>query len=125
LPVFENTQLGMATGWALDGGTPICLFPRWDFLMCAMDQLVNHLDKLPMYSAGRWKPRVIIRVGVGAQEPLFPGHQHIGDYTQAMRHVLHTIDVFPLHEPHEICERYQAALVSPRSTILVEYASKY
>ena len=32
LPVAEEMQMGMATGLALNGNIPICIFPRWNFL---------------------------------------------------------------------------------------------
>ena len=46
LPVFEEVQLGLSTGLALNGFIPITCFPRFDFLILAMNQLVNHLDKM-------------------------------------------------------------------------------
>ena len=45
LPVFEDVQMGMSLGMALDGMVPITCYPRFDFLICATNQLVNHLDK--------------------------------------------------------------------------------
>ena len=47
VPVFEDTQLGMSIGMALTGQRIISIFPRWNFLLCATNQLVSHLDKLP------------------------------------------------------------------------------
>ena len=52
VPVFEDAQLGMCTGLSLIGFVPICIFPRMDFLICAMNQLVNHLDKIEEMSMG-------------------------------------------------------------------------
>ena len=49
LPVFEEVQLGLSTGLALNGFIPITCFPRFDFLILAMNQLVNHLDKMRHY----------------------------------------------------------------------------
>ena len=46
VPVFEEVQMGMSTGMAMDGLVPISCFPRFDFLMRCMDSLVNHLDKM-------------------------------------------------------------------------------
>ena len=66
LPVFEEVQLGMSTGLALNGFIPItCL--RLDFLILAMNQLVNHLDKIRTLSNNSFKPRVIIRTSVGSK----------------------------------------------------------
>src|SRR4030042_3337722 len=65
LPVAEEMQMGMSIGLALEGYIPVSMFPRMDFIMCCMNQLVNHLDKIEEMSAGRFKPKVIIRTSVG------------------------------------------------------------
>ena len=44
LPVAEEMQMGMTLGLALDGNIPISIFQRWNFLLLAMNQLINHLD---------------------------------------------------------------------------------
>jgi len=49
-PVAEDLQMGAALGMALEGALPVCIFPRWNFMICATNQLLNHLDKLPIYS---------------------------------------------------------------------------
>ena len=61
LPVFEDVQMGLSTGLALQGFIPITCYPRFDFLILAMNQLVNHLDKIRHMSFNEFKPRVIIR----------------------------------------------------------------
>ena len=38
--------MGMSIGLALNGYIPITCFPRFDFLILAFNQLVNHLDKI-------------------------------------------------------------------------------
>ena len=35
LPVFEDTQMGMSLGLALNGFKVISIYPRWNFLICA------------------------------------------------------------------------------------------
>ena len=77
VPVFEDTQLGMSIGMSLTGKRVISIFPRWNFLLCATNQLVNHLDKLPIMSEGKITPSIIIRTAVGSERPLFPGHPRI------------------------------------------------
>ena len=59
LPVFEDTQMGMSIGLAISGYLPVSLFPRMDFLICAMNQLVNQLDKINLLSEGRFNPKVL------------------------------------------------------------------
>ena len=88
LPVAEEMQMGMSIGMALIGKTVISIYPRFDFLLLAVNQLVNHLDKLDEFTHGQFKAKVIVRVGVGATKPLYPGVQHCGDYTEAFKKML-------------------------------------
>ena len=69
-PVFEEVQMGMSTGMAMDGLVPISCFPRFDFLMRCMDSLVNHLDKMQVMTENTFKPKVIIRTSIGSTNPL-------------------------------------------------------
>ena len=46
LPVAEEMQMGMAIGFAINGSVPITIYPRWNFLLLAANQLINHLDKI-------------------------------------------------------------------------------
>ena len=45
LPVDEEMQMGITNGLAVSGYTPISIYPRWNFLLLAANQIVNHLDK--------------------------------------------------------------------------------
>jgi pyruvate/2-oxoglutarate/acetoin dehydrogenase E1 component len=101
--VAENMQAGLAIGLSLAGKIPVCIFPRMDFLLCALDQIVNHLDNYPDL-------RVIIRTCVGSKTPLDPGPQHSGDYTEALRHMLKNLGVVDLLYPDQIFRAYQMAL---------------
>lgn len=125
LPVAEDMQLGMAIGMSLNGYIPICIYPRWNFLLLAMNQLVLHLDKLPIYS--RYKPKVIIRTAVATREPMDPGPQHLGDFTHAFKDILKTVCVsrFRLQENSAIIPAYQRALQDDNSWLMVEYLENY
>ena len=118
LPVAEEFQMGVATGMALQGFVPVSVFPRWNFLLLGINQLVNHLDKLPLISD--YKPKVIIRTGVGSERPLDPQWQHKGDYTDAIRSMLQTVRVVRLDEPEQIFPAYQEAYSADHSTVLCE-----
>lgn len=121
MPVAENFQIGVSTGLALAGFTPITVVPRWNFLLCATDQIVNHLDKLSSLSAGRSNPRVIIRVAQGSETPVDPQDQHKGDFSEAFALMCKNINVLQCREPHQIRQHYDFALESSRSSIIVEY----
>ena len=122
LPVAEEFQMGYCTGLAIAGYLPIAIYPRWDFLILAANQLVNHLDKLP-YST--FDAKVIIRVGVGAKYPLDSGKQHTQDHSAAFRLMLETVEVIELNSKFDIAEGYEYALGSPDSCILVERQDLY
>ena len=128
LPVVEELQMGMTIGLALDGKIPITIYPRWDFLILASNQLINHLDKINKFNYNfDYRIKTIIRVGVGSNRPLNPQCQHTGDYTNAFRNMLETVDVIQLIEPRQIFDSYQRALERDdnKSTMLVEYGYYY
>lgn len=116
-PVVENLQFGYCTGLSLTGKLPICIFPRMDFMLYAMDQLVNHLDKLPIFG---WHPKVIIRCRVGQTKPLDAGPQHTQNHTEAFRLMLKTVKVLEVRAPGEVTQAYAIALQNKYSTLIVE-----
>jgi pyruvate/2-oxoglutarate/acetoin dehydrogenase E1 component len=127
LPVAEEMQMGMTIGMALAGLVPVSIYPRWNFLLCAVNQLVNHLDKMEVMTNGGYKTKAIIRTGIGSERPLHPQFQHVGDFTDAFRAMCSTIEVIRMEEPEDIFPAYERALLRDdgRSTILVEYGDYY
>lgn len=125
MPVAEEMQMGISLGMALNGYIPVSIYPRWNFLLCAVSQLVNHIDKLSMMSD--YKANVIIRTSIGSERPLHPQHQHVGDYTDAFRMMCKTVEIIKLENPEDIFPAYERALLRDdnRSTILVEYGDFY
>ena len=127
IPVAEEMQLGISNGLAINNYIPISIFPRWNFLLLATNQLINHLDKFEVMSQGLFKTKVIIRTSIGSQRPLHPQHQHVGDFTEAFKKVLSTVDIIRLEEPKDVIPAYEKALERDdgKSTILVEYGDYY
>ena len=123
LPVAEDFQMGFCAGLALQGYLPICFYPRFDFLLMACNQLINHLDKFPLM--GPFAPKVIIRTAVGRKKPLDPGQQHTGNYSHAFRQMLRTVDVFECPTAGLVATAYSEALRSKRSSIVVETMENY
>ena len=120
MPVAEDFQMGFCTGLALAGFVPVCIYTRWDFLLIAANQLVNHLDKIPMMSEMR--PKVIIRVAVAPLAPLNGGPQHTQDHSDAFASMLSTVDVVKLPDAESVQKAYANI---ERSTIMVEYMREY
>jgi pyruvate/2-oxoglutarate/acetoin dehydrogenase E1 component len=125
LPVAEEMQMGISLGMALNGNIPISIYPRWNFLLCAVNQLINHVDKLSTMS--NYKANVIIRTSIGSERPLHPQCQHVGDFTKAFQMMCKTIEIIRLDEPNQIFPAYEKALLRDdnRSTILVEWGDYY
>lgn len=125
LPVSEEMQAGIATGMGLAGHKILSIYPRMDFLLLALNQIINHLDKAEEMSNGQFKPNVIIRTCVGSVKPMMPGPQHCQNYTEALRHMVTNIDVVELLNSEDIYPAYEKAINSNRSTILIEYSDLY
>lgn len=123
MPVFEETQAGISIGLSLLKKIPISIYPRWNFLLLATNQLVNHVDKIQVYSD--FRPKIIFRVGIGSERPLYPQIQHVGDFTDAFRLMMPNTNIVRLDEAEEVFEAYKAAYESETSTILVEWGDFY
>jgi len=124
LPVAEYFQTGLANGMAINGMIPVSTYPRWNFLLMGVDQIVNHLDKFTTMSNGKLNPKVIVRVAVGSQHPVDPQCQHKGNFSDAFRSMLQNTEVIELIEPEDIVPAYEKALsrTDGKNTILVEFA---
>jgi len=125
VPVFEELQMGISTGMALEGLVPISCFPRFDFLLRCVDSLVNHLDKMQVMTDGNFKPKVIIRTSIGSSKPLNGGVQSTNDYTEPFRQMLTEVDVVLLNEPKEIFPAFQRAYEREGSSLIVEWGDHY
>ena len=129
-PVFEDLQMGMSLGMAMEGSyVPITCYPRWDFLLCAANQFVNHVDKLETMTRGVFNGGVIIRTAVGASKPLDSGVQHTQDHTEAFKKMLINTEVHHLKNKSQIypayVKAYKRAITEKRPSLLVEYGEYY
>ena len=124
MPLAEALMTGVAIGMSLDGCVPILFFERMDFLTLAMDQIVNHLDKIGTLSEGLHKPAVIIRVAVGnKQKPLFTGPTHTQNFSRAFREMV-SFPIVELKWESSIFHEYEKAYRRAKrgeSTMLLEF----
>ena len=58
-PVSENVITGMAVGMAISGMRPIVVFPRMDFMLYAMDPIINQAAKYHFMFGGRAKVPIV------------------------------------------------------------------
>lgn len=126
-PVEEEFQLGVSIGLALNGLKPICIYPRWNFLLLAVNQLVNHLDKIKELNAQNSSSQLIIRTAVGSESPMYPGPQHVGDFTDAFKLLCKNISIHRLENKNEIFETYKNAYerTDGVSSLIIEISDKY
>lgn len=125
VPVMEESQMGMSLGMAMAGDFVITFYPRWDFLICATNQLVNHVDKIQVMSQGKWKTDMIIRLGKGSDKPLDPGHQHRGNYMDEFRSMCPNINFWDLKNHARIEHIYKSAYEKGGIHVIVEYPELY
>ena len=125
LPVMEETQMGMSLGLALNGHKVVSFYPRWDFVICATNQLINHLDKIKLMSDNQWNPHILIRVGKGSDKPLDPGHQHRGNYLEEFKSMCPNIQFHNLDKWDNIESVYKNAYETGGIHVIVEYPELY
>lgn len=119
MPVAEEMQMGFCIGLSLEGFLPVCIYQRMDFLYRAMDSLCNHLNLLPEYSRGIFKPKVIIRTTIGNDYPLNPGLQHTQDLTEVFQRAL-KFPVIKVTNPKDVFEVYNMAIKGETSIMIIE-----
>jgi len=64
-PLSENALTGVAIGAALSGMRPVYMHNRPDFLLLAMDQIVNHASKWSYMFGGQIQVPIVIWAAVG------------------------------------------------------------
>lgn len=122
-PVFEETQMGMTLGISINNKLVVTFYPRWDFLICASNQLINHVDKFELMT--NKKVHIIIRVGKGSDKPLDPGHQHKGNYFNEFKNMAPNITFFDCVDVHTLKNSYEYAIKNKGVYIINEYPELY
>lgn len=123
-PLAENLMTDLAIGMSLEGFRPVIFYERHDFILNALDALVNHLDKIEKMSQGQYKTPLILRATVGGTKPFHPGVQHIQNFTEVFQK-LFTFPVIDLRNPKQILEEYKKAKSLDSSIMFVEHRDLY
>ncbi len=123
VPVMEETQMGMSLGLAMTGKTVVTFYPRWDFIILAVNQLVNHVDKYELMTGK--KANMIVRLGKGSDKPLDPGHQHKGNYLEQFKAMCPNVTFWDLKDKDLIFDNYLSAYKQGGVHVIVEYPEMY
>ena len=73
-PISENTIIGVAIGAAMGGLRPVAELMTVNFALLAMDQIINHMTKIPYMFGGQVTVPMVIRAPGGGGSQL--GAQH-------------------------------------------------
>ncbi len=125
LPVFEELQTGIALGLAMDDCFVVSVYPRFDFFILGLNQLVNHADKIIEMSDNKFSPNIIFRVAVGAKTPLDAGPQHTQNHCLAIKAMLSKIKVIELKKGSNPYLEYRKAIQEKGIFVIVEHYDLY
>ena len=123
-PVAENLMTGLGIGMSFEGFLPVVYFERHDFMLVAMDAMVNHVDKIERISHGEFKVPLIIRAVTADAGPFYSGITHSQDFTEMLR----TAVDFPVTDPvsgEDLLQAFRSAVASGRPAIVIERKSRY
>ena len=120
-PVAENLIVSTAIGLSLEGFKPVAYIERFDFMLNAIDAIVNHLDKIKELSNNEFNPEVMIRTVIGnKQKPLFTGKTHTQDFTNAFKSLVKT-PIFELPQNSQniidICSIHKSCIIVERKDL--------
>jgi deoxyxylulose-5-phosphate synthase len=123
-PVAENLMSSLGMGLALEGFRPIVYFERHDFMMVAMDSLVNHISQIERISHSEFKTPVIFRTVVADDGPFYSGPTHSQDFTEIFKNIL-SFPVLEPKTPDEVLYYYEYAYNADFPIMIVEKKSRF
>lgn len=121
-PISESAMVGTALGMALDGMRPVVEVMYGDFLLVAMDQIVNQVANTHYVSNGQLRAPLVIRTQHGAT----PGScaQHSQNLEAFFAHVPGLRVGLPA-TPDDAYQMLRAALVSDDPVLIMESRRLY
>jgi pyruvate/2-oxoglutarate/acetoin dehydrogenase E1 component len=123
LPVAEEMQTGIALGMSINGDKIVSIYPRMNFLICAANQILNHLDKWELMGGGI--PHIILKAVIGSEYPLDPGHQHKANWASEISNMCDKINVFNLIYAHQVYPAYDFCINNKGVHLIIEHGDLY
>lgn len=125
-PVCENLMVGLAIGMSMNGFLPVLCFERHDFMLIALDGIINHMDKLSWLSGDKINLPIVVRAIVGSSTPLDPGVLHKQEYTNELLSMLkHTPVITPVTGYGLELAWKMSGETESGAVVIVEYKDKY
>jgi len=121
-PIAEEGIVGLGIGAAMAGLRPVAEIMTVNFILLAMDQIVNHMAKLRYMSGGQVSVPLVIRTPGGGG--LSMGAQHSQSLESFFIHVPGLVVLAP-STPYDAKGLLKSAIRSPNPVIFIEHESIY
>ena len=121
-PISENSMTGVALGAALSGMRPLYVHLRVDFMLVAMDQIVNYVAKWRYMTRGQVKVPLVIRAVIGRGWGC--GAQHSQTLASVFAHIPGLKVVMPSN-PYDAKGLLLAAIADDYPVIFIEHRWLY
>lgn len=117
LPLAENGCMGVAIGASMRGLLPIVIHQRMDFMLLAIDQIINHAGKWHYIFGGRQNIPLVIRCTVGQGWGM--GAQHAQSLQAFFVHSPGIKVVMPC-EPYDAKGLLISSIADPNPVVFIE-----
>lgn len=121
-PISENSFTGLGVGAALVGMRPVVEIMTINFLLLALDSIINGAAKIPFMSGGQFRMPLVVRMPGGVARQL--GAQH----AQRLEHTLMNVPGLRIAVPSTPQDAYwqlRQAIASDEPIILLEHELLY
>ena len=121
-PISENSFTGLGVGAALLGMRPVVEIMTINFMLLALDSIINGAAKIPFMSGGQFKMPLVVRVPGGVARQL--GAQH----AQRLEHTVMNVPGLRIAVPSTPQDAYwqlRQAIASDEPIILLEHQLLY
>lgn len=123
-PLAENLMAGLAMGLSLEGIRPVLFFERHEFVLNAIDAIVNTMDVVETISDGEFKMPVIIKAVAGGVKPFYAGLTHTRDMTDIFNNIV-SFPVYAPKTPGEVLNAYELAKKATGPVMISERKALY
>jgi len=121
-PIAEAGIVGMAIGSALAGLRPVAEMMTWNFSLVAMDQIINHMAKIPYMFGGKLHLPMVIRGPQGGRSR--KGAQHSQSLESFFVHTPGLLVVAP-YFPRDAKGLLKSAIRDENPVIFLEHEQLY